>query len=293
MDGIHLTEREKRYIINESRGDIFINGVHYFFKENYIDANEIVFEKFAMLVGIKCAHYEIVKIGNLMYYFSRDIGQRPLRSEKDGTYFSYLDNKYLTLDDIMQSTGFLLLFDITNRDRHITDIWTALASVLPDSVSEIIYKIIRIYLFDIFILMDDRHGNNLGLNFNNGMFDDVYILDNEVALASTHPNYLTVSLDKEQECYPGPLANGLDKLDNWIISKNIAELEHFLRVSSPEFIDLFMEMFNILTPDALQRIYDEVESELETEFFFKEESLMFYSQNYEAISQIVYNRKLR
>ena len=276
---ISLTDKQKEYLLTNLKGIININGKRYFFKKIELDANELVMERLAKAVDIKCAHYERITVNDNIFYLSDDIADN-------------IDDFTIDENGRPRGNGFVSFNELVNGEHQITDIWIEIEQLLPGYEKKIIYEIIKIYLFDILTLNDDRQEANFGINFVNGVPIDVYILDNELALSPIMPTYLKADFfdkpnyDEINEKFLTEY-NDDEIIDN-VIAYNLQELEVFLNVSSQEFIDLFIEMYDTLTPDLLISIYDELEKKYNTTFENKQANIDLYTLNYEMIGKLLY-----
>lgn len=147
------------------------------------------------------------------------------------------------------------------------DLWFVLEQKYGDVTKEI-YDLVKVYIFDILFMNIDRHGNNVGILFDKNGNRKITILDNEMILF-----YDMVSISSE------------DVMKNTCVLA-YSELEHFFKVSSSEFIDLFMYYFRLFTPEYLEQILDDIEQECDWPFY-KEDMISQYRKHYEALLEVI------
>lgn len=254
---INLQKEQKYYIFSYNRGNLIIDGKKYFFKliPNNVYGIETLVENLAKLVDIKCPHYEYVTINGLNYSLSEDIA----------------------------GTGdFYTAYELGFFDNSLYDIWNVLEMQFPDKVSELMEKIIKIYIFDILLLNDDRNYGNYGFKVNDGKIEDVYIFDNEFSF-QTGEVVLSSKLDFKDKL------NKRVNIGNipYELEPSIEELEYFLSTSSKEYIDLFNKIYMTLTPEVVKK-------ELDKSLVEDKDSLYkIYRENYLLIERLINKRRLK
>lgn len=255
---IKLTDKEKQYIDENTNGAIIIDNKKYYFKliSSMSIGIEVAVENLAKLVDIKCAHYEVVEINGLNYYLSLDI------AENKEFYDAY-------------ELGFV--------SNSLYDIWNELEIRYPDKANYIMQEIVKIYIFDILILNEDRNYGNYGFTINNGNIEDVYILDNEFTFQSGQ-----VVLSSKLE-----FKDSLNKKNNINIPEeledSINELDYFLQTSSHEYYDLFINMYTILTPSIIEQELNKIDLDYQS----KNDMINIYKQNYNLIGELIHKRGLK
>ena len=256
---IKLTNKEKEYIEEYSNGNIIINGKKYYFKL-VVSANhgfEIIIEHLSKLVGIKCAHYEMININGTNYYLTEDL------AGTDEFYDAY---------------------ELGLADNSLYDIWNVLEMRYPDKSKYLMDQIVKIFIFDIITLNNDRNYGNYGFKFINGQIEDVYILDNE---SSFQDGEIVLSSKFD---YKDKLNNSIniDKVP-YELQSSMEDLEYFLQTSSSEYQELFKNMYEILTPELIKEELNKVEIKKE----YKDDALNVYNENYELIGKLLNKRGLK
>lgn len=257
---IELTKSQRKYIYTNNHGCIEVNGINYYFKlspKSYRGIEATV-EKLAKMVGLKCAHYEYVTIGEYDYCLSEDLS--------DGGMFYTADALHV-------------------YDDSLYGIWEFIDDHFPDRSIYLMNQIVKIYLFDILIMNSDRNASNYGFKFwgdKDGEFDDIYIFDNELSFEAEG-----VVLSSKFSCS--------DKLREPTSIKDIPagnekiveELDYFLETSSEEFYNMFLEMYNILTPEVVEAELKKYNSKFDIYL------MRAYKENYEIIGKLLKKRGLK
>lgn len=253
---IDLTEKDEKYIFENNYGNITISDKKYFFKlipDEAIGMEEAV-EELAKLVGIKCAHYELININGYSFYLSEDI------AGKDEFYPAY-------------ELGFF--------DNSLYEIWHELELRYPNNKEYILNEIIKIYIFDIILLNNDRNYGNYGFKMKDDKIEDVYIIDNELAFTNGEV-VLSSKIDINDE-----LNSKVDIKIPYDLDSSINELDYFLQTSSSEYYDMFKKMYDILEPDVV----------LKTLLKYNVKDIRFkmniYKDNYRLIGELLNKRGLK
>ena len=255
---IKLNEEQEKYIDEYNNGSIIIGGKKYYFKliPSMSYGLEIVAEHLANLAGIKCAHYEVVTINDLNYYLSLDLGQ---------------DKNYASAYEL----GFF--------DNSLYNIWNELELRYPDNKEYIMQEIVKIFMFDILLLNDDRNYGNYGFIIDGNKLKDVYILDNESILQSGE-----VVLSSKLE-YGDKLNSETNVKIPERLEESINELDYFLQTSSSEYYDIFKGMYDKLTPDVVKNELDNVGINYQS----KIDLINIYKENYALIGELLQKRGLK
>jgi len=205
---------------------------------------ELIGEKLAHLFELKCPQYYLVEINSEKYVLSADLNQ--YGEFLTGANLKILENEYqsVPLKDIYSLKDHPSVPNILHGNS-LYDIQAYFIANYPDQVIEIMHSILKIYFFDILFLNFDRNLSNWGILKNNNKVE-VIIFDNEAM-------FDTLSIDA---------CTLLMNIDFRKRKPNILDdFKRFLRESSQEFIDLFKYYFDLITPEVLQNIMNEVESE--------------------------------
>ena len=253
-----------RIIRNElpryDRKFININGKDYFCKYALEPGDQIFANNLASKIGIMCAKDYIVKVNHDYYYLSYSFNNDGIF--KDGN-------------------------DLGIKSNGLYDIWMFFEKNYPKDSKKLTYQLIRVYLFDIFMMNSDRNLGNLGILIRDGVAD-LCILDNEYVFSDFGANLLPkLFFDDRLKSYK--CADSLDNRLPICVLKNIESLEYFLATSAQEFYDIVLEFYNTLTPDLIlleMKKLNKMGFTLENQ----EHSLMLYKKYYELIGNLLLER---
>ncbi len=214
---INLTNNDKEEMLKKEKGYLLKNNKKYYYKLALpsLEGMELVIEDLAKLVDIKCANYEMLKIDDMYFYISLDVGY---------------PNQFITAS----SLGI--------KSTNLYDIWDYLEKISFNNSKELMLKIIKIYLFDILIVNPDRRYINWGFIINNNKILDVCILDNELSFTFNNLYISTNGKDYKIKEIPKEYIKGIN------------DLFDFLYTSSNDFIELFKEMYNVINPKVVKEI---------------------------------------
>lgn len=180
---------------------------------------ELVMERFASLVSLECAHYEIVKTpSGIEYYFSKDLGSNA---------------KFETARD------FCVSIERNNIDDIIDDITDMFARSI-DGIRDDLYKL---YFFDILVSNIDRTPGNWGIKTNSDGSRRLCILDNENAFWK----------DDSEMTYLTSLPGGI------VVPSEKSELAYFIIEHNEKYYKMFKDMYEKLNVNELIRIIGELE----------------------------------
>lgn len=253
-----------RIIRNElpryDRKFININGKDYFCKYALEPGDQIFANNLASKIGIMCAKDYIVKVNHDYYYLSYSFNNDGIF--KDGN-------------------------DLGIKSNGLYDIWIFFEKNYPKDSKKLTYQLIRVYLFDIFMMNSDRNLGNLGILNRNGVVD-LCILDNEYVFSDFGANLLPkLYFNDRLKSYK--CADNLDNRLPMCVLNNIESLEYFLATSALEFYDVVLEFYNTLTPDLIaleMRRLNKMGFTLDNQGH----SLMLYKEYYELIGNLLLER---
>lgn len=221
---------------NYFQGITFIyNSKKYYYKPHKIAEdcyNELIAEKIANRLGIKCCHY----------FLGSYLG-------KDGVISEYFeDSKYISMCDYLQEK----YKEEVEERSDLEDIWYAFYSDFQeDTVKKLMKELINIFIFDILIANPDRHNENYGLILDGENTHFAPIFDNEKALSPI--SYKEGYYSLEIEVYD-PQANY-----SQIYNRNI--LYNFLDISDESYHELLKEKLEIISEESINEIFTELASE--------------------------------
>lgn len=261
---LKLNEEQRNYINRLRYGSLKIDDKTYYFKlmnDSSSYGLEMVAEELAKLVGIKCAHYECVEINGFNYYLSEDIGK---------------------------ADKFLCAYGIGIKGDSLYDIWNVLEKKCPKKVEYLMRQIVKIYIFDILILNDDRNFGNYGFKVVNGDLEDVYILDNDLSFG--YGNVMLSSKFEYSDRIKEPIS--IEDVPDYMLPYSIDDLNYFLKTSSEEFNILFKSMFDILNPDTVSKVLEKL-SLKNIKAKNKKALVDAYRENYELIGKFLNSSALK
>lgn len=261
---INLTENDKEIIRHLGYPKIVnLSSGSYLIKADYdkTGVNELIGKKLADIMGLVCPRYFLVEVDNDKYLLSEDLNQY-------GEFISALE--------ICENFKSHKKEDKSNEDINISDnsiysIWAYLeANFPPEKSKKMMNEIIRMYIFDILFLNNDRDLKNWGiLTQTNGNLN-IVIFDNELIFYenTSFPGIsLTASLT---EFYPSVY-------DDFRI---------FLKESSSEFTSLFKYYFDLITPEFFKGLIEQIERRDNIQIETKEKLVEKYKKHRTVLMQI-------
>ena len=254
-----LTEKQKEELLSKEHNYVDIDGVQYFCKVAKNDCNEILAYRLASLVGINCPLYHIVRVNKDLYYLSYSFNN--LGNFKRGKDLIGID-----------------YFSIYN-------LWYVVEKEYPKECKDLIFDLVKVFIFDIFMLNGDRHAGNYAIVEENGK-PNIYIFDNESIFESIFRVELSPKYSKRDF-----LGNGTriinDPSATIGMKQNMELLEYFLITSSKLFCDLVIDFYNKLTPDVVYNVILEVEKFTGITNYDKDYNMKLYKKNYELIGDLL------
>lgn len=258
---LELTNEDKLLIESNNHKWIDINGIRYFIKSSNSSLmlySEIVAEKVAKMLGIRCAHYEATLIRGKLYYLSKDL--------------SY-------------EGPFVLGENISVNLSTLYDYWNILEQNYGTNVEAAINDLVRISIFDIILMNNDRFNRNWAL-INNESGIHIYAFDNENILSNDFT--ILKSGYSRSDNLKSPF--NWENYDGKVIKENMLELEYFLRTSALEYVLMVEDMVKKITPEIFGSLLDSVELEYQDKILNKSKWLKIYTDNYNAITTLLESR---
>lgn len=173
---------------------------------------------------------------------------------------------YVISLDMNYNGKFKTFDDYLDRDclYNLYSIWDFIESKF-DNCKELMHEITLMYIYDILFMHYDRSFENFGI------LDDkkLILLDNSLIFKSDLP----------------PLISSMFDVDD--ISNVYCDLYNYLTASSEEFVEEFMNIFNLVTPDKLDEIFNKIEKERKIKIKKRTEYNDLYKENYEIIKLII------
>jgi hypothetical protein len=185
------------------------------------------------------------------------------------------DGKEFYLSDSLDNEGIFMSAESLGIDgSNLYNIWYGIEKLYPGFVYELMQEIIRIYIMDILLMNYDRTDLNWGLYYKNGTLR-IAIIDSEMAF-SIASSYMSC-------------VNEVGPFDYVRINDDESEIVNFLNVSSQEYVDMFKEIFSLLTPEYVQKVFEEVEQEIGRNIRGKELYTRIYNDHYQNIKNLLGN----
>ena len=241
----------------------------YFFKTNLSIEdryNELIAEKIANKLGLKCAKYYLGEYCNYKGVVSEMFDVRNYKSMDEFLYSVYGDDCF--------------------EKNNLEDIWNALSIKFNQEQTEkIMNDIVNVFLFDILIANNDRHANNLGL----------IIKDNNVELA---PIFDNDNMLREIAMNDGAFFLGIDRNDyyNYVTgeSKNDNVFDKFIRISDSEYTERLKRMLPLISDESINNIFKELEEDgVIVPKEKREDIIKRFRKNYNIIENKIYKNKTR
>ncbi len=258
-----LNEEQKEYLRGKGHSFVVIDGVEYFCKSSDNEVNELVACKLAKIVSVNCVEYHLVKVDGIYYYLSYSFNN--IGKFKRGSDF------------VGKSSG----------DNTLYSIWNAFESEYPDECKELMLDLVKMFIFDIFLLNGDRHSGNYAVVEDDGKHK-VYMFDNDETFQSLFRVVLSAKYDRYDYV----------RRTNRIIKDNVSfstrdnneMLEYFLSSSAKEFCDLVVDFYYKLTPDVVYNVFLKIEQEENIRISNKDYNIKLYRENYELIGSLLEER---
>ncbi len=266
-----LTDEQKKNL-SSSHGILVVNGDRYYYKycDNFrlkgksipIYGVEELMEELAKSVGINSAHYELANIDGSYYTFSKEISPFFDTGEKLGI-----------------------------EAHSLYNIWNELEKKKYNNTYDLMLNFIRMYLFDLLFLNGDRESDNWGIVSEKGNAE-LYILDNEFSFDDFYPPQLTAHPEDDYYSHKGGFYAMYGDESNTCSSElYLEELEYFLNGTGKEYTEVFMDMYNKLTPEFVYEKILEIEENNNKKMPHLHSRLNIYEGYYKEISKLLNNKK--
>jgi hypothetical protein len=248
---IQLDFISQRKIKDHVLGEIVVDDKKYSYKRGKPNNVNMIIERLASLVNIRCKHYDVAFIRGKRFNFNEILSYDYCET------FNSLGISCSTLNDI---------------EKSLKELYLNLYAVLT-------IELIKIYLFDILTLNPGRTSNNIWVCYNGFNDMDLLINHNNEAFSSL-PMCGISSYNYDLSCDVIPLV--LSPLD---------DLDYFLSTTYPEYVEILKEMLRILTPERVLSVIEELEEENKISIPLKEVYLERYRENYNRILDMMFTRK--
>lgn len=269
---ITITEEQKNLILKNVRSSepININGINYFTKCHFVGViySEVIAEKLARELGLRCAPVEAVKINGEIYFLSQDLNSFGKFVVAENLKDEYIKRKKDTLD-----------YENEPMKNSLYSWWHVFAEIYPNDVKALMDELIKIYLFDNIIMNYDRTEGNWGV-IEEGGIPHIYIFDNECLL-----NKYGIALSSSYDVLEAIFTAKKDEIDEQLLN-----LFHFLEASDLEYLNLLEEMLRKITPEKFLEILNAIEEEYQDKFYTKDNLVAIYTDNYNKIMALIEKR---
>lgn len=295
---------KKKDIISIKKNDDFYriyhvtdkNGESFIFKDislcpNYI-YHELLIKYLAKYVNINCVNPSVISINTIGIKFSEKIGIKEESCTEDG-YKLYLGYDIMDeyLDFLIKTDNTKMLEEQSSPNMSRTDImknymnnlkniYEALCYFFKNNpnkniiIEELYDELMKRFCFDYITMQDDRSLGNWGILINDeGRVKFAKMFDNEEAFNSSY-----VPEQKVLNCN----------------EKKDEILDVFFNNMIPKYKDMFVNMYNELTPEVLQDMIIRMELEngkIESNIY-KVELIKNYESNYRRITNILKKNNL-
>lgn len=212
-----------------------LNG-HGIYLKRSKDCREFVAEEIAKFLDVNVLHYEVgVLNGNLVTFSESFYNEDEIYISGSHILSEYLlglpDRIYLTIKHL----------------NNLPDIFRALESVFGykfnNDIQKINYDLVKMFCFDVLLINYDREALNWGIILGKDGIRLAPLFDNEAILTGSK---LAISM-------------GMDSENNDILFTDL--LEKFFAKSDLTLKDIFLNMYDKLTPAILNSIFEKVEKD--------------------------------
>ena len=266
---INLTEKDKEIIKHLGYPKVVeLSSGSYLIKADYANkgVNELIGKKLADIMGLICPRYFLVEVENERYLLSEDLNQYgsfitglELSENNEDGFISYSMNSFYRDETWYDKDAEHIL-----HGNSLYDIWVYFEKNYPYKIQkQLIAEILKVYMFDILFLNYDRDSRNWGILKQKDQVN-VVILDNEMIFSQKRKEILYKSKNKD--------SLGINNEDS-ILAETVAltsdfsethpsvyeDFRKFLKESSSEFTDLIKYYIDLITPEFLRIIIEQIE----------------------------------
>ncbi len=186
-------------------------------------------------------------INNTKYFFKRNDAFVELLAEKIADLFGFNHAHYIPVtvdglnyyisEDLNERGFFTTADDLGINSNNIHDIRDYVLTLFPNEFDRLMDDIIKMYFMDLLILNIDRNVSNWGFLTMKG-HTNICLLDNDLSFV-----YYNSCMSSTYN----------PKMDSYIELQNI--FDFFPR----EYVDMFLEMYELLDPNKLYELIKETE----------------------------------
>lgn len=249
--------------IHIKESEFQLNG-HSIYLKRSKDCKEFVAEEIAKFLDVNVVHYEVGVLNGRLVTFSESF------YNEDETFISgtRILSEYLTG---LTDRNYLTIRHLNN----LPDIFKALESLFGykynNDVQKIKNDIVKMFCFDILLRNYDRETPNWGIVLGSDGIRLAPMFDNEVSLTGSK---LTISM-------------GMDRENNDLLFADL--LEKFFATSDSALKDIFINMYDKLTPAKLNSIFEKVEKDrnITIDENYRTEALSNYIEHRNSLETVV------
>ena len=236
----------------------YYNGKKYYIKwsEKVLLLNELVAAEIAKDFGIPSVSYDYARFDFNAFYNGECVISESAFKENDKFYY---------------------LREITGDNVTLEDIWNALENKYRDLdvVSILMDEIVNVFLFDILIANDDRHGDNFCIVENEKGVHVAPLFDNEYLLCdnSIDFQYYAMKVDSGNTYYR-------------FVTQN---LDRFLQISDERYLERLQSKLWIISSENLDSIFARIKMKtgLSLSEDYQEETKKGFEKNYNMIKDAI------
>jgi len=220
------------------------------------------------------------ELDDILEAFEADVDENGINTEEIRRAFLLLDIK------AFKNVNFPLdLIGIDYFSNTIYNLWYVVEKEYPKECKDLIFDLVKVFIFDIFMLNGDRHAGNYAIVEENGK-PKIYIFDNESIFESVFRVELSPKYDKRDF-----LRNGTRIIRNPKatigMKQNMELLEYFLTTSSNYFCKLVVDFYNKLAPEVVYSNILEKEKSTGIINHDKDYNMELLRRNYELIGDLL------
>lgn len=223
---------------------------------------------------VKMVNNEVAVKELIGYYFAKAIGLETAEVE-----IVAIDNGelYCLSKDLANEGTFYPISSLEEINTSFYDVWDLFQKKFKN-VESLMSDFVKVYIMDVFLLNTDRNFENFGVRVTSDE-EKLCILDHDLILEKICYWHLTPKVETGEVI-------GDDKI------YREEQLENFLKVSSQEFVDVFLEVYRLFTPTFFYEILKMIKINNKLAIEKEEELKQIYLNNYNHISEILCRNNL-
>lgn len=256
-------------------------------KAKYEVWGELLCEKIAEELGIYCAEYRAVKLGNIKGVLSKDflkdderlmVGSEVLqdffinypyykKDEDDPIFEETFSNLYQIPKEYKKLDKYQQMKKIFKHLNNIQDIWCILETLIKnkETVSNIVNVLLSHFVFDCITLQGDRHPNNWGIISDGEHLKAAPLFDNSSALGLGYPN-IEERINNLRSSAMSVRYSGYDQVNNFIYQSGASFTLKNPFMNNSEYklkqtvLDTFTDLIGDSESELVKNIYKQLNS---------------------------------